>query len=176
MHDHEHLLAQAERIRASGVLGRSAQVQRLFDFLVDCAASGRVPKETEIAVDAFSRGVGFDVALDSVVRVYMHKLRHRLDEFYLHAGREESHRIVLPKGEYRLSVKPKQTMTVQPAGSLGSASVCQWWLFGTLAISVVLNALLFVASAPAGSNPLLQVTSHLQPNHLGKYVATAVSR
>ena len=78
----EAFTAEVERIRGSGVLGRSTQMQRLFEFLVSCQASGRIPKELEVAVDGFGRGADFDVAQDATVRVTVHKLRRRLEEFY----------------------------------------------------------------------------------------------
>ena len=53
MTDSEALRAHAERIKASGVLGRSPLMQKLFDFLLECSAAGKAPKEIEVAVDAF---------------------------------------------------------------------------------------------------------------------------
>ena len=97
---------QAERIRASGTLGRSGLIRRLFDFLVDCAEQGRVPKEIEVAIDGFGKDAGFDSSQDALVRVYVHKLRRKLDEFYASAGRRETFRIAIPRGEYRLVVLP----------------------------------------------------------------------
>lgn len=93
-------LAEVERVRASGILGRSLQLQRLFDFLVACRAKGRVPKEIEVAVDCFERDAGTDVAQDATVRVAAHKLRKRLEDFYRTAG--EPQRLTIPRGEYRL--------------------------------------------------------------------------
>ncbi|MFO7277590.1 MAG: hypothetical protein DIU56_011185 [Pseudomonadota bacterium] len=102
----DHLLQiHAEHIRRSGVLGRSGPLNRLFDFLLERSLSGRVPKEIEIAVDVFGRDASFDVSQDSLVRVYVHKLRRKLDEFYAGAGAGETARIVIPKGEYRLAIE-----------------------------------------------------------------------
>jgi hypothetical protein len=48
----------------------------------------------------FGKSPGFDVSQDAVVRVYVHKLRRRLEEF---SGRTPgAAKIVIPKGEYRL--------------------------------------------------------------------------
>lgn len=53
------------------------------------------------ALGVFGKRPDFAVAQDSVVRVYMHKLRKRLDEYYTrHNG---AGRLVAPKGEYRLT-------------------------------------------------------------------------
>jgi len=96
--------AEVERVRASGVLGRSTQMQRLFEFLVACQASGRIPKELEVAVDGFGRGADFDVAQDATVRVTVHKLRRRLEEFYRDEARAAPFRLSVPRGEYRLAM------------------------------------------------------------------------
>jgi hypothetical protein len=91
---------EVERIRASGTLGRGTQLQRLFDFLVGCRATGRVPKEVEVAIDCFERRPDIDVAQDATVRVTAHKLRRRLEEFYRDSGMPP--RLTIPRGEYRL--------------------------------------------------------------------------
>jgi hypothetical protein len=96
--------AEVERVRNSGQLGRGTQMQRLFEFLVACQAQARVPKELEIAVDGFGRGADFDVAQDATVRVTAHKLRRRLEDFYREEGATAPNRLVLPRGEYRLSL------------------------------------------------------------------------
>jgi len=88
MLDSEQLAARADRIRASGLLGRSGQLSRLFDYLVECSVQGKSPKEIDIAVEALGRGAEFDVTQDAVVRVYVHKLRRRLAEFYGGPGSE----------------------------------------------------------------------------------------
>ena len=97
----EQLQAHAERIRTSGVLGRSELLQRLFDFFVACSLKNHVPKEIEVALDVFGKRADFDVAQDAVVRVYIHKLRRKLDEYYQGAGKDDAGRLVIPKGEYR---------------------------------------------------------------------------
>jgi len=97
----EQLQAHAERIRASGALGRSDLLLRLFNFFVDCALAGRVPKEIEVALDVFGKRADFDVAQDAMVRVYIHKLRRKLDEYYAGPGKDDEERLIIPKGQYR---------------------------------------------------------------------------
>ena len=70
----DELQRQAEQFRASGLLGKPGALSRLFDFLLLRSLSGEVPKEIEIALQVFGKGANFDVAQDSVVRVYVHKL------------------------------------------------------------------------------------------------------
>jgi len=101
----EQLHAHAERIRSSGVLGRSRLIRRLFDFLLDCSLTGKAPKEIEVAIDVFGKDARFDVSQDAVVRVYVHKLRRKLEEFYAGPGRTESTRLAIPKGAYRFAIE-----------------------------------------------------------------------
>src|SRR5688572_17538334 len=103
MTDPDQLRAHAERVRASGVLGRSRLVQRLFDYLLECSVTGKSPKEIEVAVNVFGKDGGFDVSQDAVVRVYIHKLRRKLEEYYEKAASEEPARLVIPKGTYRFT-------------------------------------------------------------------------
>src|SRR5690554_3667382 len=97
---------EAAKILASGALGRSKSYARLLEFLVDCTLEGRTPKEHEIATTVFNRGPDFDPGQDSMVRVYAHHLRQKLDNYYSTAGRDSAFRIVIPKGEYRVALAP----------------------------------------------------------------------
>jgi hypothetical protein len=98
-------MTEVERVRASSLLGRTTQLQRLFEFLVACQATGRVPKEVEVAVDCFDRGVDVDLTQDATVRVTAHKLRRRLEEFYRDGAGGAPMRLTIPRGEYRLALE-----------------------------------------------------------------------
>ena len=98
----EGIRAQAAKVAASGVLGRSRFYASLLEFLVTCASQGRTPKELEIAAEVFGRGSEFDPSQDSMVRVYAHNLRQKLQQFYAEAGSAETQHLSIPKGEYRL--------------------------------------------------------------------------
>jgi hypothetical protein len=102
MTSRDELRERAEQFRASGLLGKPGALSRLFDFLLVRSLSGEVPKEIEIALEVFGKSTTFDVAQDSVVRVYVHKLRRRLEEFAARSLTGQDSRITIPKGEYRL--------------------------------------------------------------------------
>ncbi len=106
MTDPEALRAHAERIKTSGVLGRSPLMQRLFDFLLECSIAGKAPKEIEVAVDAFGKGAEFDVSQDAMVRVYIHKLRRKLEEFYAGPGPASRCASAFPRASTASSSKP----------------------------------------------------------------------
>ena len=98
----KELLALCQRIRESGVLGRSKNYSALLEYLVQCSLLGKSPREIEIAVDVFNRGDNFDVAADSSVRVYIHQLRKKLDAYYQSNEKDTVFRIVIPKGQYTI--------------------------------------------------------------------------
>ena len=147
MTDADILSAQADAIRASGILGRSSLTQRLFDFLIDCSLKGKIPKEIEVAIDAFGRGDTFDVSQDAVVRVYIHKLRRKLEEFYSGPGRQQANRIVIPRGEYRLAVAPNSAAAVtdvDPPAPVAATPRWYRWAGALLAVSLLVNLALFL--------------------------------
>jgi hypothetical protein len=162
--DLDSLLRQAAAIRASGVLGRSGLTQRLFDYLIECAKLGKSPKELDIALDALGRGPQFDVGQDALVRVYIHKLRKKLEEFYAGTGRDEDPRIVIPRGEYRLGLASRAAVQDEPV-SAGEAAPApaRWgkWLGLALGASLLANLLvLFVPLNPGPkADPLEDVRS-----------------
>jgi hypothetical protein len=100
-----------QRIIDSGALGRSPVYVRLLAYLADCAGSGRQPKEFEIAVDVLGRDSSFDVTRDSVVRVYIHQLRKRLEAYYARHEPDADYRIVIPKGQYIVTLQARQPST-----------------------------------------------------------------
>jgi hypothetical protein len=100
----EALRDQARKIEKSGALGRSRSYARLLEFLIDCAGTGRVPKELEIAMEVFGKGAEFDPSQDSMVRVYAHNLRQKLEHHYATDGRVEPRQLSLARGEYRVSL------------------------------------------------------------------------
>jgi hypothetical protein len=110
------LSEESKRIQASGVLGE-AKMRRLFDYLVTSSLAGASPKEITIAIDVFGKGPDFDVSQDALVRVYMHKLRRTLEEFYAAHRGEGITPLRIPRGEYRLTPAPLN------AGPSGGASV-----------------------------------------------------
>ncbi len=104
MQDLNDIRRQTKAISASGVLGRSRSYGRFLEYLVECTADGRTPKELEIATEVFGRGPDFDPSQDSMVRVYAHNLRQKLDNYYADVGRNETRRLTIPRGEYRVAL------------------------------------------------------------------------
>lgn len=94
--------AEVERVRASGALGASGRLIELFDYLVVRSEENRPPKEAEIAFAVFGKADADSLRDDPVARVYIHRLRKRLDDFYLRNGMPDGVRLDIPKGDYRI--------------------------------------------------------------------------
>ena len=140
MNQSEALLAQVTRVRESGILGRSHGLAKLFDYLAGADRGAQGLREADVAQDVFGRGAA--LSSDASVRVYVHRLRRKLDDFYAGAGAGEPHRLVIPLGEYRLDVVEvpvarMPTATLPPprrvwpaivaAGLLIAVNLGGWW-------------------------------------------------
>lgn len=97
-----------QRVTSSGALGRSATYAKLLRYLGDCSANGQAPKEIDIAVEVFDRTEGFDPSQDSMVRVYVHNLRQKLESYYEQHDDPRLPRLEIPKGQYRLVLRPAE--------------------------------------------------------------------
>lgn len=99
----EKLSAVAQEVRASLDLGRSRSLQDLFDYLLVRTLNGETTREADIATDVLGKS-GSDALVDASARVCVHRLRKKLDGYYAGPGQNQSHRLSLPKGEYRFEV------------------------------------------------------------------------
>ncbi len=112
---------EARRIQASGVLGE-AKMRRLFDYLATCSLAGESPREITIAMEVFGKKTDFDVSQDALVRVYIHKLRRTLEEFYSSQSGEDVTPLHIPRGEYRLALRAKAAPATGAATGTSAAA------------------------------------------------------
>ena len=147
----EVLRELAEQIRASNALGRSKLTRRLFDFLVDCSLRNVTPREIDIAVDVFGRTEEVDISQDASVRVYVHRLRRKLDDYYAGRGRGQDARLTIPKGEYRLEVLPMDSAAVEvedDSETERAGHTRRWYIAAGLAGFALVNALVWMLVWP----------------------------
>src|SRR5262245_44668197 len=121
----EILREQAQKIERSGALGRSRSYARLLEFLVECSLKGRTPKELEIAMEVFGKGADFDPSQDSMVRVYAHNLRQKLDTYYANDGAAEPCQLTLARGEYRVSLAKSGAADVAAEAAASASAPAQ---------------------------------------------------
>jgi hypothetical protein len=91
-------MSEVERVRESGLVGRSGRLRDLFDFLAARGPGAESASQAEIAETVV--GLAAAEPDDATARVYVHRLRKRLEQFY--EGHEGSSRLVLPAGTYAL--------------------------------------------------------------------------
>lgn len=161
------LKQQADLIRASGVLGKPGALPRLFDYLLERSLAGDTPKELEIAFKVFGKDSRFDVSQDSVVRVYVHKLRRRLDGYYSGLPVPATARLLIPKGEYRLTVEESAAAsTAESDTPVRPSKVRSSWLATACLVlaSVAIGAAMtyvFMREPAGEAAPAATRTSHL---------------
>jgi hypothetical protein len=92
-------MSEVERVRESGLVGRSGRLRDLFDFLAARGPEAEPASQAEIAETVVGPAAGEPD--DASARVYVHRLRKRLEQFY---GDNACHgaRLVLPAGTYAL--------------------------------------------------------------------------
>jgi len=129
--------AQVEEIISAGALGRSDAFVRLLRFLANRAETKKSVKEIEIAIEVFSRDETFDVTQDSLVRVYIHKLRTKLDVFYRSTDSKYSERLIIPKGSYLLQLEKNISQSATPSKLISFIGQQQ---FAVVILSLVVGA------------------------------------
>ena len=85
----------------------------LLKYLVDESRRGITPKEVTIAHEVFKKGKDFNAAEDTTVRVHMHNLRKKLDEYYQNEGQNDDIKLIIPKGHYRVKIVKKTRMPIE---------------------------------------------------------------
>jgi hypothetical protein len=142
MQEESDLGTEAERIKASGVLGE-ARLRRLFDYLATNSLAGQAPKEIAIAVDVFGKSGDFDTGQDALVRVYIHKLRKALEQFYASHASAPAGMLTIPRGEYRLKFSRGESAAISPGSSAAMPPHRQslrWYQAAKVAASCVVAA------------------------------------
>ena len=86
----KELQDQIDRIKRSGALGRSPAYVKLLEYLAETTGNGASCSELSIAIDVFNKPDDFDVTSDSAVRVYVYKLRQKLQSYYDGPGGDEN--------------------------------------------------------------------------------------
>ncbi|WP_374654081.1 hypothetical protein [Phenylobacterium sp.] len=154
------LRSEADAILGSGALGRSPLLKSLFEYLLGQSLEGRRVTEFDVASEVFDRGEQFSSTLDASVRVYIHRLRRKLDEYYSGPGHAAPQRIVIPNGEYRLVMEDRAAAAGHDAAQPRpiARTALPRWIFAAAAALVVVNVGVwawFSASHPV--DPLREV-------------------
>jgi len=97
----ERLLA-LRHVLQSETFSNADSMRNFLEFIVEKSLAGRVDeiKEYTIATEVLGRSHDFDPKSDNIVRVQAHRLRKKLDEYYVQEGTHDPVRILIPSGHY----------------------------------------------------------------------------
>ncbi|UFH48543.1 helix-turn-helix domain-containing protein [Pseudomonas sp. KNUC1026] len=148
--DEQHrIAAHAQRLLASGALGKSRQTIRLFEFLLERSLVAAATKEIEIAQVVFGRSTDSDLSADATVRVHIHRLRKKLEAV---PADEYGERLILPRGEYRLVIVGPAKQDQYPAPE--RRRLLDWRYVAAAVLFLALNATcwFWLAGRPASDS------------------------
>lgn len=146
----ETFAAEVARVRTSGALGETGRLRELFDYLAARGPSAAPATQAEIADSVF--GQPDTAGDDATARVYVHRLRKRLEEFYAAEGDgADGARLTLPAGTYALRLASEPLPELQPVASTVSPASATHWPWKTIALLVAAIALTFALARGFGS-------------------------
>ncbi|WP_120077227.1 winged helix-turn-helix domain-containing protein [Aurantiacibacter odishensis] len=144
------------RLRAAGVSGESGRVRELFDYLAARGPDAESATQDELARKVF--GQESSDADDATVRVYIHRLRKKLEDFYAANGAgENGAHIVLPSGTYALRLEGLEAGTQPPPKRRHGALRPRAFAYSTAALLLAITAaaaLYFWAQRPGPPNAM----------------------
>ncbi len=114
--------AQVERILNSTTLRNAEVLRRLFKFLAEKSLAGEADhlKEYIVGVDAFGKPPGYDPRQDSVVRIQMGRLRHKIADYYKDEGKDDLVLIDVPKGHFKITWQTRPPAPAEPSAPVPS--------------------------------------------------------
>lgn len=102
-----------DRITKSKEFHNATKYIDLLNYLVDMSAQKIIPDQKEISQHVFQKGDDFDPFIDTSVRVYIYRLRKKLENYYLNEGKFEKILLVIPKGEYYIEFIEKSSIHIK---------------------------------------------------------------
>ncbi|MGQ1911151.1 hypothetical protein ACT3CE_15365 [Marinifilum sp. RC60d5] len=91
------------RILTGKVFSRSEMLRKLLQYLFESHEKKQHVKAINIAIDLFDRKGDLKENDETIARVYVHKLRTKLADYYEKEGEKEKIIIEIPKGKYELN-------------------------------------------------------------------------
>ena len=157
-HDGQPYAAEVARLQASGALGDAGRLRELFDYLAARGPSAAPATQAEIADAVF--GQPDTEGDDATARVYVHRLRKRLEDYYTAQGvGPDGARLVLPPGTYALRLAGREEgAEPPPAPSL----LRRRWLYA-LALAAALLIAFFAGRMMPGDGEAAPINAMWQP-------------
>ena len=170
---------QLERILASPGFKRNERMSRFLRFLTErhLEGDGNQLKESVIAVEVFGRKPDHDPLLDSIVRTEAGRLRGRLAEYYVGAGKDDSIVIELPKGGYTPAIRLRELAPPpSPPPPVRKNGRRVWLVAAVAAVALAIAAMRWVQlSEPVWQNSIGNVRFETVTDFDGTEQAAAIS-
>lgn len=105
------------RIVTSKQFVRSERLSSFLSYICELEIQGRLSElnEKEIGRAVFSLPSDYDPSIDGIVRSHASRLRRKLEMYYLREGRDETIRLVIPRGGYQPQFDWKNPLSPEPA-------------------------------------------------------------
>src|SRR5215468_11833629 len=116
-----------DRILNSRHFSQAPKKRKFVQLICDYHLAGRAKEINEhlIGLEVYERNDRYNPAEDPVVRVAAHDIRKRLEQYYLHEGRNDEVRLEIPVGSYepvfKLASDIPAEIETHPTGSQGGA-------------------------------------------------------
>ena len=91
-----------QKIVSDSILEKSRYYKELLLYFLECSLEGIIPTEMDIAKNVFQKDDSFNPTIDTLVRVYVHKLRKKLEQYYQVSGKHDRIRVEISKGHYEI--------------------------------------------------------------------------
>jgi len=98
----DEIQPELDRVLNSETFRKTPSLRHFLQYIVTNTIEGHADriKESNIAIDVFSRREEFDGRIDNIVRVQAHRLRKLLETYYSEEGKHDRYRFSVPKGSY----------------------------------------------------------------------------
>lgn len=115
--DKELISKQLDKIIESRHFNKSKISCDLLEYLVNSTLEEKNPKEFTIGIELFGKKYGDNVKPDANIRVYIHNLRKKLNDYYEDEGNKDPLVFEIEKGKYKVSfnsrkdIRPKKKIS-----------------------------------------------------------------
>src|SRR5262247_4042795 len=163
----EEIRQALDRILNSRHFSQAPKKRKFIQLICDYHIAGRAKEINEhlIGLEVYERNDRYSPAEDPVVRVAAHDVRKRLEQYYLHEGRNDEVRLEIPIGSYepvfKLASDVPAEIETHPAGAHALAAIHDRgpqpapleyggrrgrlaWAFGALAAVVIIVLAFYV--------------------------------
>src|SRR5215468_62393 len=112
-----------DRILNSRHFSQAPKKRKFVQLICDYHLAGRAKEINEhlIGLEVYERNDHYNPAEDPVVRVAAHDIRKRLEQYYLHEGRNDEIRLEIPIGSYEPVFKPASDVPAETEALSASA-------------------------------------------------------